>query len=107
MAPSATAFATAKAAIGIILQTINRVPLIDGLSDDGLKPTDKSSGVIEFQNVEFAYPTRPNIIVCRDYNLKVKTAETIALVGASGCGKVFFLFYIYTYFYYCFDNIIL
>lgn len=31
---------------------------------------------------------RPNIEVCNGYNLTVKAGETVALVGASGCGKV-------------------
>lgn len=40
---------------------------------------------IEFRNVTFGYDaTRP---VLRNVNLKVKFGETIAIVGATGCGK--------------------
>lgn len=45
-------------------------------------------GTIELSNVTFAYPSRPNIEVCKGYNLSIKAGETVALCGASGGGKV-------------------
>ena len=42
---------------------------------------------IEFQNVDFAYPTRPDVPVLTQFSLKVKNGQTVALVGPSGCGK--------------------
>ncbi len=45
------------------------------------------TGQIQFQDVHFAYPTRPNAQVFKGLNLEVKPNETIALVGPSGCGK--------------------
>jgi ATP-binding cassette subfamily B (MDR/TAP) protein 1 len=47
----------------------------------------KSDVVVEFQNVSFAYPTRPQWPVLRGLNLQVRQGQTVALVGASGCGK--------------------
>jgi ABC-type multidrug transport system fused ATPase/permease subunit len=44
-------------------------------------------GVIEFNNVNFNYPARPDVHVLRDMKFKVNTGETMALVGPSGCGK--------------------
>jgi ATP-binding cassette subfamily B (MDR/TAP) protein 1 len=44
--------------------------------------------VIEFENVHFEYPTRPDAPVFRGLNLKVRQGETLALVGPSGCGCV-------------------
>ena len=38
-------------------------------------------------DLEFAYPTRPFIKVLNGMNLSVEAGKTIALVGASGCGK--------------------
>ena len=36
---------------------------IDGLSTEGKVPAEHLSGGIEFNNVTFAYPTRPDIKV--------------------------------------------
>ncbi|GLE05826.1 hypothetical protein PINS_up015007 [Pythium insidiosum] len=45
------------------------------------------TGRIQFQDVHFCYPTRPDSAIFRGLNLDVKPNETIALVGPSGCGK--------------------
>lgn len=37
--------------------------------------------------VEFAYPTRPEVQVLKSLNLDIKKGQNIALVGPSGCGK--------------------
>jgi ABC-type multidrug transport system fused ATPase/permease subunit len=44
-------------------------------------------GEIEFQDVWFRYPTRRNEWVLKGLSLKIKSHETVALVGESGCGK--------------------
>ena len=44
-------------------------------------------GYIEFKDVGFNYPTRPNVSVLQDLNITVKPGEVVALVGSSGCGK--------------------
>lgn len=44
-------------------------------------------GEIRFENVTFAYPSRPDQIVLRDFNLTLKPGQTVALVGSSGSGK--------------------
>lgn len=43
--------------------------------------------LIQFQNVSFSYPTRPNKKVFSKLNLSVKRGENLALVGPSGGGK--------------------
>ncbi|XP_050469908.1 ATP-binding cassette sub-family B member 10, mitochondrial [Bombus huntii] len=45
------------------------------------------SGDIEFQNVNFAYPTRRNTWVLKNFSLKIPPCMVIAIVGASGSGK--------------------
>ncbi|RYG70375.1 ATP-binding cassette domain-containing protein [archaeon] len=92
MAPPLTSFATAQASIAIIFDLLGRKPLIDGLSDEGLnlstmRPNDKIRGEIEVRQVCFAYPSRPSINICKDFDLLIRPGETVALVGASGCGK--------------------
>ncbi|KAF4530520.1 hypothetical protein B566_EDAN018645 [Ephemera danica] len=47
----------------------------------------KIKGEIEFKNVAFNYPSRPDLEVLNDINLKIKSGEKIALVGYSGAGK--------------------
>lgn len=42
---------------------------------------------IEFTNVSFSYPSRPDFCALDDINLIIKQGETIALVGSSGAGK--------------------
>lgn len=47
----------------------------------------KGTGKANLQNVTFKYPTRPSIKVLKSLNLNIEKGKTIALVGASGCGK--------------------
>lgn len=35
----------------------------------------------------FAYPSRPEVAILRDFTLKVKEGSVVALVGGSGLGK--------------------
>lgn len=44
-------------------------------------------GNIEFKDVVFRYPARPDIQVLRGLDLEVRVGKTVALVGPSGCGK--------------------
>ena len=44
-------------------------------------------GNVEFLNVEFSYPSRPDIEVLKGINFKISCDETVAIVGSSGGGK--------------------
>ena len=45
------------------------------------------NGKIEFKDVRFSYPTRPDAEVLRGMNITIEAGQTVAFVGASGCGK--------------------
>lgn len=68
-------------------------------SPDKEKPTEQSRhsinlsrelasvADIEFRNVSFSYPGRPDAPVLKSLNLKIPAGWTVALVGESGSGK--------------------
>ncbi|KAJ2998322.1 ATP-binding cassette sub- B member 10, mitochondrial [Globomyces sp. JEL0801] len=44
-------------------------------------------GNVQFENVEFAYPTRADSLIFRDLSFSLSPGETVAIVGHSGSGK--------------------
>ncbi|PIA91919.1 Multidrug resistance protein 1 [Cercospora beticola] len=64
----------------------DRKPEIDTWATHGDDIADVE-GDIEFRDVHFRYPTRPEQPVLRGLNLSVRPGQYVALVGASGCGK--------------------
>ncbi|CDH59293.1 abc transporter b family protein [Lichtheimia corymbifera JMRC:FSU:9682] len=81
-----SAISTACGAAHKIFSTIDRIPDIDPDSQDGLQP-EKVVGEIQFRHVKFAYPTRPDIPVLKDFDLTIKPGMSVAFVGPSGSGK--------------------
>ncbi|CAA2983843.1 ABC transporter B family member 6-like [Olea europaea subsp. europaea] len=69
-----------------VFEIIDRVPKIDPDDNSALKPPNVY-GSIELRNVDFSYPTRPEILVLSNFSLKVNGGQTIAVVGVSGSGK--------------------
>ena len=47
----------------------------------------KVTGAIIFNKVNFYYPSRPDQLALNDFNLEIKSGETVAFVGPSGAGK--------------------
>ncbi|KAF8393446.1 hypothetical protein HHK36_021690 [Tetracentron sinense] len=84
--PDLKHFTEASVAATRIFARIDRIPAIDGEDMKGLV-LDQVCGELEFENVKFTYPSRPESIVLKDFNLKVEAGKTVALVGASGSGK--------------------
>ncbi|XP_036395228.1 ATP-binding cassette, sub-family B (MDR/TAP), member 4 [Megalops cyprinoides] len=84
--PNVQSFASARGAAHKVYAIIDNKPKINSFSNDGYKP-DIMKGNIEFKNIHFTYPSRPDVKVLNGMNLKVSSGQTIALVGSSGCGK--------------------
>ncbi|XP_040289639.1 ATP-dependent translocase ABCB1-like [Bufo bufo] len=69
-----------------IFKLVDRIPDIDIYSEEG-QTLKQMEGNLEFKNIQFVYPTRPNVQILQGLNLKVSKGQTLALVGSSGCGK--------------------
>ena len=63
-----------------------QVPPIDITSDAGISP-DHVEGKVEFRDVTFTYPSRPDVVVLENFSVEANVGKTLALVGPSGCGK--------------------
>ncbi|XP_068702225.1 ATP-dependent translocase ABCB1-like [Montipora foliosa] len=86
--PNFNDVATARGAAYKVFQIIDRVPPIDSNSAEGVVLDDSSfQGNVAFNNIEFVYPSRPDIQILKGLNLTVQSGHTVALVGESGCGK--------------------
>ncbi|KAK9383188.1 P-loop containing nucleoside triphosphate hydrolase protein [Kockiozyma suomiensis] len=86
VAPHARSITEAVAAASKIFATIDRVPIIDSTSEEGVI-LETVKGDIELKDVKFIYPSRPDVTVLDKMNLKIPAGHTVALVGASGSGK--------------------
>ncbi|XP_023256533.1 multidrug resistance protein 1 [Seriola lalandi dorsalis] len=84
--PNIQTFASARGAAHKVYSIIDHKPSIDSYSEAGFKP-DFIRGNIEFKNIHFNYPSRSDVKILNDMSLSVRSGQTIALVGSSGCGK--------------------
>ncbi|KAL7080242.1 hypothetical protein ACQ4LE_000370 [Meloidogyne hapla] len=71
-----------------VFELIDRQPEV--LNDGHVALDDRIArmeGRIEFRNVHFRYPTRPNVPVLKGLSFTVEPGQIVALVGPSGGGK--------------------
>ncbi|XP_047156326.1 ABC transporter B family member 1 [Vigna umbellata] len=85
-APSMAAFTKARVAAAKIFRVIDHKPGIDRKSESGLE-LESVTGLVELRNVDFSYPSRPEVMILNHFSLSVPAGKTIALVGSSGSGK--------------------
>lgn len=79
-------FAEANISAAFVNEIIDRVPMIDSIDEHGTT-ISVVKGELEFKGVDFAYPSRPESLVLKKVNFKIKTGQTVGLVGQSGSGK--------------------
>lgn len=56
------------------------------LKDGGFSGGTQIRGQVEFRNVSFAYPGSSQVVL-ENINLTIRSGETVAIMGATGCGK--------------------
>ncbi|MES1911089.1 MAG: hypothetical protein MHM6MM_003577 [Cercozoa sp. M6MM] len=83
MAPDAAKASTAK---DRIFYMVDRSSPLDPNVEEG-RTEPLTGGAIEFEDVKFAYPTRPESQVLKGLSFAVPSGCTLALVGQSGSGK--------------------
>ncbi|CAJ2650454.1 unnamed protein product [Trifolium pratense] len=84
--PNLTAIMEASAAVTRIFEMIDRVSTIDSEEKKG-KALSHVRGEIEFKDIYFCYPSRPDSPVLQEFNLIIRAGKRIGLVGGSGSGK--------------------
>ncbi len=75
-------FQTGMAASERIFSLIDTLPLV--IQKDNIKPS-KLNGEIEFQNLTFKYEESKEVF--QNFNLKIKSGESVAIIGHTGAGK--------------------
>ena len=60
---------------------------ISSPSKPALAPVQLEGSAIEFEAIQFHYPSRPNQAALSSFSLSVKSGQTVAIVGPSGAGK--------------------
>ena len=98
LAAPLTAYFEAVAAAKSMQAVIQRESKINSLLDTGMIPASdaitstcseqQARGCIQFHDVSFAYPSKPDAPIFSSLCLKIEAGLVTALVGSSGSGKV-------------------
>lgn len=84
--PNVRYLSEAIAAASRIFKMVDKHPTIDPDDERGMI-LEEVRGEIEFKNIDFAYPSRPDFPVLEGFSLRVMPGETLGVVGGSGSGK--------------------
>ena len=87
-ASNSSDMAQAEPAKRSIFALIDRQKALDPFSHEGLDMSQiELPGSVEFRNVTFAYPSRPNDPVLVDVSFTIRAGSVNVITGTSGCGK--------------------
>ncbi len=79
-----TDFMSATGAARRVFEILDRQPEIPLRGGQTLP---RVTGYLQFQAVDFYYPSRPDVMVLQELDLNIRPGEVVALVGPSGSGK--------------------
>jgi ATP-binding cassette subfamily B (MDR/TAP) protein 1 len=68
-------------------ELMERCPNIRNSLNDEKPTSEKIMGVVKFEKVIFAYPSKPDKIILDNLDLTFEQGKVTAIVGESGCGK--------------------
>ncbi|CAA2974912.1 ABC transporter B family member 15-like [Olea europaea subsp. europaea] len=72
--------------VGSVFAVLDRCSLIEPKNPKGYKP-NKLTSHVELQDVDFAYPARPKVMIFKGFSIIMEAGKSTALVGESGSGK--------------------
>ncbi|CAE6071266.1 unnamed protein product [Arabidopsis arenosa] len=81
-----TDLAKGSIAVDSVFRVLDRFTLIEPENPNGYI-LEKIKGNITFFNVDFAYPTRPDVIIFNNLSIEIHEGKSTAIVGPSGSGK--------------------
>ncbi|GMF80608.1 unnamed protein product [Phytophthora fragariaefolia] len=85
--PNISAIAEAKGAAAQIYNILDTPSAIGASQEDTGDKPESCAGRIQAVNVNFTYPSRPDVQILNNYNVSIEPGQTVAFVGASGGGK--------------------
>ncbi len=85
IAQGMTNLQTASASASRIFEFLETEELSDeSMKKDTLKEV---KGAVAFDHVHFSYPETPDKVIIKDFSIKVKPGQKVAIVGPTGAGK--------------------
>lgn len=81
-----TDLAKGSNAVQSVFAVLDRSTRIEPENPNGYLPKN-IKGQIRFINVDFAYPTRPDVTIFKDFSIEFNEGKSTAIVGPSGSGK--------------------
>ncbi|CAO2046139.1 unnamed protein product [Urochloa humidicola] len=81
-----TDLAKGAEAVASMFAILDRKTEIEPDNPKGYKP-EKLCGGVQIIGVDFAYPSRPNVIIFKEIFLNIQPGKSTAIVGQSGSGK--------------------